>query len=154
VVLQRLRRRSGTDITETLPLPGGDFGSLDGVIADADVVIEDSKLARHLVISHGTRWSDVWDVIRGDADGRTLVDPSLPYTLGEFRYSVAREMAETLGDLLIRRTHLAFETRDHGASAAEHIASALAGQLKWSAEDQRRAIADYALEAERVFRID
>ena len=153
VVLQRLRRQSGTDTTEDLPLPGGDFSSLDGVIAKAEVVTGDRKLARHLVISHGTRWSDVWDVMQGDADGRTFVDPSLPYTVGEFRYSVVHEMAVTLGDLLIRRTHLAFETRDHGANAAERIASALAGQLEWSADDQRRAIADYALEAERVFRI-
>ena len=42
----------------------------------------------------------------------------LPYTIGELRYSVANEMAHTLGDLLIRRTHLAFETRDHGVAAA------------------------------------
>ena len=74
VVLQRLQRKSGSDVTETLPLPGGDFASLDAVIADAEVVTGDNKLARHLVISHGTRWSDVWDVMRGDADGRTLVD--------------------------------------------------------------------------------
>ena len=51
-----------------------------------------------------------------DGDGRTLVAPDLPYTIGELRYSAANEMAQTLGDLLIRRTHLAFETRDHGVA--------------------------------------
>jgi glycerol-3-phosphate dehydrogenase len=154
VALQRPRRQSASDVTEALPLPGGDFASLDAVIADAEVVTEDSALARHLVISHGTRWSDVWDVMRGDTDGRTLVEPGLPYTVGELRYSVANEMAVTLGDLLIRRTHLAFETRDHGVTASERIASALAGQLKWSAADQRRGIADYVLEAEAMFRVE
>jgi len=151
VVLHRLRRRAFGDRTETLPLPGGDFQSLDGLISEAQRAIRDVALACHLVISHGTRWSDVWDVMLRDADGRTLVAPDLPYTMGELRYSVANEMAETLGDLLIRRTHLAFETRDHGIAAAERVAGAVASQLGWTAAEQQRAIEDYAAEAERVF---
>jgi glycerol-3-phosphate dehydrogenase len=63
-------------------------------------------------------------------------------------------MAQTLGDLLIRRTHLAFETRDHGVTAAERTAQGLAPLLGWTAAEQRRAIDDYAREAERVFTID
>ena len=135
VVLHRLRRRSGEDRTETLPLPGGDFQSLDALIADAERAIGDVALARHFVISHGTRWRDVWDEMLRDADGRAPVAPDLPYTIGELRYSVANEMAQTLGDLLIRRTHLAFETRDHGVAAAERVAAAVAPQLGWTAAD-------------------
>jgi len=153
VVLDRLRRRAGTDRTETLPLPGGDFLSLDDVISDASRATGDPGLARHLAISHGTRWPEVWEEISRDADARTLVAPDLPYTLGELRYSVAREMAETLGDLLIRRTHVAFETRDHGAGAAERVAGGLAPLLGWSQVDQRRAIEEYVREAEGVFNI-
>jgi glycerol-3-phosphate dehydrogenase len=151
VVLRRLRRRSGEDRTETLPLPGGDFQSLGGLIAEAERTIGDGALARHLAISHGTRWNDVWDAIRRDADGRALVASELPYTMGELRYSVANEMAQTLGDLLVRRTHVAFETRDHGAAAAERVAAAVAPQLGWTAADQRRAIEDYMEEAESIF---
>ena len=152
LVLHRLRLRAGADRTETLPLPGGDFQSLEGLIAEAERTIgDDVALARHLVISHGTRWSDVWDVMLRDADGRARIALDLPYTMGELRYSVANEMAQTLGDLLIRRTHLAFETRDHGIAAAERVAAAVASQLGWTAAEERRAIEDYVAEAGRVF---
>ena len=86
-----------------------------------------------------------------DSSQRTTVAPELPYTMGELRYSVANEMAQTLGDLLIRRTHLAFETRDHGAAAAERVATAVARQFGWTSADQQRAIEAYAVEADRVF---
>ncbi len=151
VVLHRLRRRAGDDRTETLPLPGGDFQSLEVLISDAERAIGDGALARHLVISHGALWGDVWDVMLRDADGRALVAPDLPYTMGELRYSVENEMAQTLGDLLIRRTHLAFETRDHGIAAAERVAAVVAPQLGWTAVEQQRAIEDYVAEAEGVF---
>jgi glycerol-3-phosphate dehydrogenase len=154
IVLDRLRRRAGPDRTETLPLPGGDFLSLDDVISDANLATGDPVLARHLAISHGARWAEVWHEISRDADTSRLVAPDLPYTLGELRYSAAKEMAQTLGDLLIRRTHVAFETRDHGASAAERVAGGLAPLFGWSAADQRRAIEDYVREAKRVFSID
>ena len=154
IVLDRLRRRAGPDRTETLPLPGGDFLSLDDVISDANRATRDPVLARHLAISHGARWTEVWQEISRDGDASSLVAPDLPYTLGELRYSAANEMAQTLGDLLIRRTHVAFETRDHGASAAERVAGGLAQLFGWSAADQRRAIEDYVREAKRVFSID
>jgi glycerol-3-phosphate dehydrogenase len=153
VVLARLRMRAGPDRTETHHLPGGDFASLETLIADASRTIGDDTLARHLAISHGTRWSDVWAVISGRPDGRTLASPDLPYTLGELRYSVACEFARTLGDLLIRRTHLAFETRDHGIGAAERIAPLLAPLLGWNAADLRRAVEDYARETDGVFAV-
>ena len=118
-----------------------------GLIAEAEKRL--AALARHLAISHGAVERVGW--IRRDADGRALVASGLPYTMGELRYSVANEMAQTLGDLLVRRTHVAFETRDHGAAAAERVAAAVAPQLGWTATDQRRAIEDYMAEVESVF---
>ena len=95
---------------------------------------------------------DVWREI-GAGDGRTTLEPTLPYTIGELRYSVTHEMAGTLGDLLIRRTHLAFETHDHGMAIAERVATAVAPLLGWDEERARRAVADYSSEAERIFDI-
>ena len=46
----------------------------------------------------------------------------LPYTGAHLVYGVSNEMAQDLSDLLIRRTHLAFETRDHGKSVATRAA--------------------------------
>jgi glycerol-3-phosphate dehydrogenase len=63
-------------------------------------------------------------------------------------------MAETVGDLLIRRTHLAFETRDHGMSVAPRVADAVAPILGWDARAKSDALAQYEREARRIFAID
>jgi glycerol-3-phosphate dehydrogenase len=86
-------------------------------------------------------------------DTNRVVD-GLPYTYGELRCCARSEMAETLGDLLIRRTHLAFETRDHGMAAAPSVASAVAQTLGWNANDVSRALADYEHEVQRIFSVD
>jgi glycerol-3-phosphate dehydrogenase len=152
-VLHRLNRPASSDLTETLALPGGEFSSLDDLTADVHRATGDPSLAQHLASSYGTRWQGVWDMI-AKKGGKTVVQEGLPYTVGELRYGVAHEMALTLGDLLIRRTHVAFETRDHGVSAAERVAPYLAQWLRVSDAEQRRAIDEYALEIDRVFGIE
>ena len=64
------------------------------------------------------------------------------------------ELALTLGDLLIRRVPLAFETRDHGRGAARRVAASVAQWLRWSAVEMRAAIAEYDAEVERMFRVE
>lgn len=132
-------------------LPGGDFTSLDGLIAEIARSTDDVQLAEHLAKNHGSRWAAVWERIRAGG-ARRLVD-DLPYTEGELRYAVDREMALTLGDLLIRRTHLAFETRDHGRSIAARVAAVVAPLLSWDDDARRRAVGDYEAEIERTFAI-
>ncbi len=153
LVCQRLGRQAGEDRAKFIPLPGGEFTSLVQLIADAARVTKDVDLAGHLAGTFGTTWPAVWsEIIVGD--GRTRLDDALPYTLGELRYSVRHEFARSLGDLLIRRTHLAFETRDHGLDAAPCAAATAAPLLGWSKTDTQQAVQDYAAEAERIFTID
>ena len=144
-VLARLGVRAGIDKTKTLPLPGGDMPSLDSTIAAAARATSDPALGAHLARNYGSRWTAVWAEI-GMNGGREMLLDDPPYTIGEMRYGMQNEMASTLGDLLIRRTHLAFQTRDHGLGAAERVAKALG-----SGAD---AIASYEKEANRVFAID
>ena len=153
VVLRELGMTGSVDRTESLPLPGGNFSSLDELIAKIDDATGEPSLARRLAASYGARWQAVWSSIQ-DGDGATRIVPELPYTLGEMRYCVAREMAMTLGDLMIRRTHLAFETRDHGIGAAPRVAAAIAPLLGWDGNAQHRAIESYEREAKNIFRID
>src|SRR5262249_53095117 len=81
-VMARLKRREGPERTRSLPLPGGDIPSLDATIAQAARVTENSSLATHLARTYGSRWLDVWREI-GAGDGRTTLEPALPYTMGE-----------------------------------------------------------------------
>jgi len=61
---------------------------------------------------------------------------------------VTHELARTLGDVLIRRTHVAFETRDHGLSIAPAAAQQLASLLDWNVDDELQA---YRREIEALF---
>ena len=133
------------------PLPGGDFESLPDLVGRIAASTRDAALAEHLASSFGTRWEDVWAEMRGDS---TRVVAELPYTYGELRYCASAEMAETLGDLLIRRTHLAFETRDHGVSVAPSVARAVAPALGWDESAIATALDDYEREVRQIFTID
>jgi glycerol-3-phosphate dehydrogenase len=82
------------------------------------------------------------------------VEVGLPYHLDDLRVAVERELACTLGDLLIRRTHVAYETRDNGRAAARRAADHVAPLLGWNAAAKEREIARYEAEVARIFTID
>jgi glycerol-3-phosphate dehydrogenase len=147
---QRLQRSR----TARAPLAGGALIDVDREIGMATSLTGDAAVARRLVHAHGDEWRSVWDLVRADPALGAPVEPTRPYLLAELRYAVEREMALTLGDLLVRRTPVAFETRDHGRAAARRIASLVAGWLGWSDAESRRAVEAYDAEVERIFRIE
>lgn len=155
----RARVRAANDDTparrsDTVPLPGGDFDSRDSLIHDARETVRDAAVAERLVLAYGSRWRNVWSYAQRDASlGRRLV-ADLPYLLAEVPHAVEREMACTLSDVLIRRTHIAFETRDHGRGAARRVAPLVAATLGWSEDETARQLAAYDAEVYRIFRID
>ncbi|MFI5228633.1 MAG: FAD-dependent oxidoreductase [Gemmatimonadales bacterium] len=151
-VLARLGRHAGDDPTANRPLPGGELEALDVVAAAAAQAIGDEALSARLVHTYGSRWTDVWREMQA-GDGRERVDAALPYTIGELRYAARAELACSLGDLLIRRTHLAHESRDHGAAAAPRAAHAVAPLLRWDRDARDRAIRDFEMEIAREFSI-
>jgi glycerol-3-phosphate dehydrogenase len=76
------------------------------------------------------------------------------YTAADLVYAVQHEHAYTLGDLLIRRTHIAFETSDAGVTVAPRAAAIVAPLLEWSEADRKAQIEAYLREAARIFAID
>jgi glycerol-3-phosphate dehydrogenase len=153
VVMKRLdRRATRRPPTRTAPLPGGDLAYIEQAIAAATRVTADPELASHLVHAYGSRWSAVADEI-ATADGNERL-AGLHYTVGEMRYASRCEMAQTLADLLLRRTHLAFETRDHGLASADRVAHAVADLLGWGEAEITAQLAAYARDVARVFTID
>ena len=78
---------------------------------------------------------------------------ALPYTGAHLIYGVKAEMAQTLSDLLIRRTHLAFETRDHGLSVASRAARIVAPLLGWNEETKSARVREYERDVERMFAV-
>jgi glycerol-3-phosphate dehydrogenase len=67
---------------------------------------------------------------------------------------VGRQFACTIADVLVRRTKIAFETRDHGVSDAPMVAAELATEFGWDGAGVAQALDDYRTEVARLFTID
>lgn len=141
--------------TVSRPLPGGDLSDVRAEIAR---VGRETRLAaasaERIVQAYGSRWPHLWATAQSMPGGTSPLVPGLPYLVAEVAYAAQREMALTIGDILIRRTHIAFETRDHGAGVAPRVAGILAPILGWSAERQREELTRCSAELERMFRIE
>jgi glycerol-3-phosphate dehydrogenase len=74
--------------------------------------------------------------------------------MAEIPHAVEREMACTLSDVLVRRTHIAFETRDNGRAAAKRIAPLMAALLGWSELQQQEALVSYEADVARLFSVE
>ena len=135
------------------PLPGGAIDSLEVETAAASRDLGDAELGSVLVAACGNEWRAVAARLRADPGLAERVTPGRPERLAQLVHAIDREMACTLGDLLIRRTRLAWGTRDHGRAAAARAAVMLAPRLSWSDRDRERALADYDAEVERIFSV-
>jgi len=157
-VVNRATGRSATgDVarrSRTEPLPGGDMISLEHTVHDATVMVHDAAVAERLAQAYGSRWRNVWSYAQRDAALRERLVESLPYLYAEVAHAVEREAACTLADVLMRRTHVAFETRDHGVAAAARIAPLVGSLLGWSEAQRHAALAAYAADVDRIFRVD
>ena len=148
---------AGAKETRRRALPGGELESYDRELAAARRSMGDAGqagVAERLVSAYGDRWRGVWELAAADPALAAELSPGLPYIAAELVYGVRQEMACTLGDLLIRRTHLAFETADHGLAAARVAAGVVAPVAGWDAAETRRQLDDYAREAARIFAIE
>jgi glycerol-3-phosphate dehydrogenase len=99
------------------------------------------------------RANEIARLQREDERLSTPLVEGLPYTGAHLVYGVKAEMAQTLSDLLIRRTHLAFETRDHGSSIALNAARIVAPLLGWNEETKSARVREYERDIERMFAI-
>ncbi len=138
--------------TRTLALPGGDLAYIEEAIAAAERATADAELAAHLVRAFGSRWPVAAAAIAAPGGGERIAGSV--YTVGEMRYVAQYELAYTLSDILLRRTHLGFETRDHGVDSAERVANTVAGILGWSAGDVGAQVSAYERDISRIFGID
>jgi glycerol-3-phosphate dehydrogenase len=110
----------------------------------------DAVRADRLVARHGTEAEDVARLGR-ELDILRPLGPEIAHLEVEVVRAVREEAALSLDDVLSRRTRLAQELPDRGASIAPRVAELLGGELGWTAEDQRREIEAYLVSAHREF---
>ena len=75
--------------------------------------------------------------------------PSTPYVRAEAIWAVRAEMAQTLDDVLSRRTRAVLLGRDASAAAAADVAELIAPELGWDAPTQAAEVAAFRARCER-----
>jgi glycerol-3-phosphate dehydrogenase len=99
------------------------------------------------------RAAEIARLQREDPNLLELLVPELPYTGAHLVYGVTNEKARGLSDLLIRRVHLAFETRDHGLGVAARAADIVAPLLEWDDQTKSARVREFRQDIERMFAI-
>lgn len=138
-VLETIGERLGRPVPELVdepPLPGGDFdGDLDalaGRLRAAHAL--DEETAARLARLFGAEAEQVL------ALGSQPIQPGSRCVVGEVRWSVEREGAVNLEDLIYRRTRLPLYDLD-ARSAVEPLADRMGEVLGWDAARRREEIA-------------
>lgn len=142
------RRRSDT---EDVPLPGGDFESLDELCAALRPEAQERGLsvqtADWLAQAHGTRFHRILELIDENPALAAPIVSDRPYIAADAAFAATSEMAVHAEDVLFRRTHVGLETREFGA-ACQRVVEVMAEALGWDAE--RRATEDERAHAIRT----
>ena len=110
-----------------------------------------TDLETHLYRRYG---EDALVILAMIADEPSLADAPIvnqPYVLAEFIYSVRFEMAESLLDLLTRRTRAHLHDARATLAAAPRIAQTVAPDFAWSEEVTQAQVAAYAELVAREF---
>lgn len=87
----------------------------------------------------------------GGSDVRIV--PELSWRESDVDCAVTEEYAESLADVMIRRTFLAFELRDQGRSVATRIARRMGAKLGWTDAGIHNAVREYTQSLDRIFTI-
>ena len=135
--------RSGEARTDEEPLPGGETAALDPFRERALEIGLSAETADHLVRHYGTESAGIVNFAAIHRAYQQRLHPHHPAIEAEVLHMARRELACRVADVLVRRIHLFFETRDRGAAAAPRVAELLGRELDWDAERLKGEIESY-----------
>jgi glycerol-3-phosphate dehydrogenase len=127
--------------TDREPLPGGETADLDAIARETELEGVGATTARRLVRRYGSEAPAIARLAAADPALAQPAAPGGPALRAELVHSVRREMVMTLCDLLVRRTHVFYETPGHAVGQAAALAALVAPDLGWD-EARCRAEAD------------
>jgi glycerol-3-phosphate dehydrogenase len=140
------RRLIGAADTDALARIAGELSTIAAIHAVGP------ETAARLVARHGTEAPAVvalgaeLDLIRPLVPGRSFLE-------AEVAWAVRHELAESLDDVLARRTRLAQELPDRGAAIAPRVAEIMAADLDWGEARQALEVDGYLAFARREFSV-
>lgn len=140
-VQERLRADLGLETDRECPTQE----ALEGAeIRDALARDPTGRVEQHLLSTYGSDAARILAYAVEDPALAERIVPGLPYLMAEVPYAVHHEMALTLDDVLMRRTHVIHETRDGGLDRARTVAELMAARLGWSESEIDRQVSEYA----------
>jgi glycerol-3-phosphate dehydrogenase len=146
-VYKKLGRKAPKSRTDEIPLPGGatgDFESFAARFKAASGVTD--ELAERLLKVYGVRAPEVLDEAGDDHSLRVPLSPSATVETGllgaEVLYAFRHEMAQTLSDVLLRRTMVGLGPRV-ALDVDEAAAQVAVRHLGWSQERADREVREY-----------
>jgi glycerol-3-phosphate dehydrogenase len=161
VVAQRLHGLDGRPQpdrapTHRQPLPGGDTRHLEVLIRATESDGFAPATAAHLVHTYGSETPAVARIAQSDPALAEPVVPQHPTIWAELAFGMRREMAITLGDLLVRRTHLFYAAPGQTLDQAPAVAELAATEMEWDAARRAAELEVYRGEVGRslAFRQD
>jgi glycerol-3-phosphate dehydrogenase len=153
-----IRAKQGC-VTDHLALEGGAGGGLHAQVvhqveAATTLLNLGDEEASCLLTTYGTGYTRLINLVKSDPALGKRICPTLPYLWAELPHSVRNEMALSLCDFMIRRTHIICEDPSQGMDQAPEVAEKMGALLGWSAEEKVRQLAAYAHEVDltRKFR--
>ena len=140
-----LRRVTKDSVTEKVPLVGADgYFALE---QQTERIAQENGLAvetvTHLLNRYGSLISEILVIIKEQPKLTKRLDSDLPYIKAEIIYAASHEGAQSVDDVISRRTRLSFEAINHAAHLAEEVATLIAPVLGWSAKERKASIAQY-----------
>jgi glycerol-3-phosphate dehydrogenase len=128
----RLGQSGSPSVPVIRPLPGGDIPDLEALVSEAIQSGLSEVTARHLVGNYGTGYRDV---VRVGATNPLWLRPlgeGTCVTGAEVIFALREEMAQTMADIVLRRTDLGSAGRPSKA-ALMNVAVIMARELAWGA---------------------
>lgn len=149
-----LRRIVAESVTEKVPAIGADgFFALEQQSAQlAELSGLPIETITHLLNRYGSTISDIFEIIESDKKLGQLLTPDLPYLKAEIVYAATHEGAQSVDDVISRRTRIAFEANDGGESLASSVATLIAPILGWDAAAKKASVSEFTkqLKSERT----
>jgi glycerol-3-phosphate dehydrogenase len=139
LVQRKLRRSSAKCRTASIPVYGGAMDSFEDLVASA-LNRRPSRVGVetlcHLLRTYGSAYQDILQY--GEADPRCYqpVADNSPVIGAQVLHGIRGEMAQTLGDIIFRRTELGTASYP-GSACLKTCAEIMAAELGW---DRRRVI--------------
>lgn len=140
------RRRPPTD---RAPLPGGDAHDLAPLAALGRQAGLGEATIAHCLRHYGSEATAIFNLVQRDRSLGEPLHPEHPAIAAEVVHHAEREFARSVEDVLVRRIHLAHETRDRGAAAASAVAGLLGDVLGWDVTRRAVETARYLASARR-----